>query len=77
MRDIKINLTTEKIKDFVKTTGKYASDIDVVADRTVVDGKSILGLYALDLTQNIYARIHSDNVAEYRKFEAEMEEKFR
>ena len=72
---IKINLNgTEKIKKFIKVARTYISDIDVMTDRAVVDGKSVLGLFALDLSDNVYARIISDDVAECRKFDAAMEE---
>ena len=50
------------------------SDIDVITERTVVDGKSILALLSLDLSQDIYVRIISDNIAENRNFDAAMEE---
>lgn len=75
-KKIKIKLNYDKIKDFIRTTNKFASDIDVLADRVVIDGKSILGMYALDLSQDIYVKIISDDIAECRKFEAEMVEHF-
>ncbi len=50
MYKIKIRLTDmDKIKKFIKTTNKYKSDIDILTDRAVVDAKSILGVYALNL----------------------------
>ncbi|WP_285945786.1 HPr family phosphocarrier protein [Thomasclavelia cocleata] len=74
-RKIKINLKNpERIKDFLKTVEKYKSDIDIMTDRATIDAKSIIGIFALDLTDDIYVQIISDNVAECRKFEAEMEQ---
>ena len=76
-KKIKIKLTYDKIKDFVITTNKFTSDIDVLSDRVVIDGKSILGMYALDLSQDIYVKIISNDLVECRKFEAEMIEHFK
>ena len=72
---IKIKLdTAEKIKRFLQVTRSFLSDIDVMTDRASVDGKSVLGIYALNLSDDTYVRIISDNVAECRNFDAAMEE---
>ena len=74
-RKIKIKLdTAEKIKRFLQVTRSFLSDIDVMTDRAIVDGKSVLGIYALNLSDDTYVRIISDNVAECRNFDAAMEE---
>lgn len=44
-----------------------------MTDKTIIDAKSIIGIFALDLTSDVYVRIISDDIAERRKFEAEME----
>lgn len=72
---IRINLNNiDDIKKFIKVATSFVSDIDVITERTVVDGKSILALLSLDLSQDIYVRIISDNIAENRNFDAAMEE---
>lgn len=72
---IRINLNNvDDIKKFIKVATSFMSDIDVITERTVVDGKSILALLSLDLSQDIYVRIISDNIAENRNFDAAMEE---
>ena len=72
---IKIKLdTAEKIKRFLQITRSFISDIDVMTDRAIVDGKSVLGIYALNLSDDTYVRIISDDVAECRNFDAAMEE---
>ena len=72
---IRINLNNiDDIKKFIKVATSFVSDIDVITERTVVDGKSILALLSLDLSQDIYVRIISDNIAENRNFDAVMEE---
>lgn len=74
-RKIKINLNNiSDIKKFIKVVSTFMSDIDVMTDRVVIDAKSIIALYSLDLSQDVYVRIISDDVAECRKFDAAMEE---
>lgn len=63
----------ERIKDFINVVEKFKSDVDIMTDRVTIDAKSIIGIFALDLTGDIYVRIISDDIAERRKFEAEME----
>jgi len=73
-KKIKIKLKSpERIKDFINIVEKFKSDVDIMTDRTIIDAKSIIGIFALDLTSDVYVRIISDDIAERRKFEAEME----
>ncbi len=73
-KKIKIMLKNpERIKDFINVVEKFKSDVDIMTDRVTIDAKSIIGIFALDLTGDIYVRIISDDIAERRKFEAEME----
>ena len=72
---IKIKLNTaEKIKRFLQVTRGFLSEIDIMTDRAIVDAKSVLGIYALNLSDDTYVRIVSDNVSECRNFDAAMEE---
>lgn len=73
-KEIKINLNDfAEIKKFINITRSFVSDIDVIRGKVTLDGKSLLGLMALDLSRDIYVRIISDDIAEIRKFDAEME----
>lgn len=74
-KKIRINLNNiDDIKNFIRVVETFISDIDVIAERTVLDAKSIMALYSLDLSQDIYVRIISDDITECRKFDAAMEE---
>ena len=74
-RKIKIKLDTpEKIKRYLHVARSFLSDIDIMTEKTVIDGKSILGIYSLDLSNDVYVRIISDNTTENRNFDAAMEE---
>ena len=41
------------VKDFVKITSQYREDLSLVRGRYVVDAKSILGIFSMDLSRPI------------------------
>ncbi len=41
------------VKDFVNIVSKYDADIDLTSGRYVVDAKSIMGIFSLDLSKPI------------------------
>jgi len=49
------------VKDFVNAANKYDFDIDLTSGRYVVDAKSIMGIFSLDLSKPIKVEVHSDN----------------
>ncbi|MBS7262929.1 MAG: HPr family phosphocarrier protein [Eubacteriales bacterium] len=63
---IKIN-TTQNVKDLVNTVSMYPYDIDVRSGRYVIDAKSLLGIYSLDLTKPVTLEIYSDDCGELLK----------
>lgn len=63
-----------KIKEFIKVAESFESDIDVIKGRYLVDGKSLLALFTLDLSQPIEVMIHGNNEKELTRFEKAMEE---
>ena len=48
------------IKAFVNIVNKYEFDVDLTSGRYVVDAKSIMGIFSLDLSKVIRVDIHSD-----------------
>lgn len=62
MKSIAINLKlAENVKQFVHITNKYNYDMDLRSGRHVVDAKSILGIFSLDLNLPIVLEIFSDS----------------
>ena len=49
------------VKEFVNIVTKYDFDIDLTSGRYVVDAKSIMGIFSLDLSKPIKAEVHSDD----------------
>ena len=58
--NIKLSLA-ENVKYFVNIANKYPYDIDLRVGRHVVDGKSILGIFSLDLSKPITLEVYADH----------------
>ncbi len=52
------------VPNFVATITKFAFDIDLVSGRYIVDAKSIMGIYSLDLNHPIELRAHTEDAEE-------------
>lgn len=62
MKTIKISLNSiDKVKSFVNDITKFDSDFDLVSGRYVIDAKSIMGIFSLDLSKPIDVQVHSDD----------------
>jgi phosphotransferase system HPr-like phosphotransfer protein len=65
MKETAIRLATiADVRDFVNIVASFDGDIDLISGRYVVDGKSIMGIFSLDLLQPITVRTESDNADE-------------
>ena len=64
MKTVKISLNSiDKVKAFVNDITKFDYDFDLVSGRYVIDAKSIMGIFSLDLSKPIDLNIHAeDNV---------------
>ncbi len=62
MKSFNISLKSiTDVKDFVNIVNKYDFDIDLTSGRYVVDAKSIMGIFSLDLCKPIKVDVHSDD----------------
>ena len=50
----------DDVKEFVNIVSKYRYDADLVSGRYLVDAKSIMGLFSLDLSAELKLMIHAD-----------------
>ncbi|MBO5897795.1 MAG: HPr family phosphocarrier protein [Clostridia bacterium] len=65
MKTVKIKLSTiADVRDFVNAMVTYGGDVDLASGRYVVDGKSIMGIFSLDLLNPINMTIHGEAGAE-------------
>lgn len=54
MKTVKVNINTiDKVKKFVNILTKFDGDFDLVSGHYVIDAKSIMGIFSLDLAQDI------------------------
>ena len=61
MKSVTIKLTqAEEVKEFVNTVNRYEYEMDLRAGRHVVDAKSILGIFSLDLSKPISLEVYSE-----------------
>lgn len=58
-RKVKLN-SIENVKKFVNTTTKFPIDFDLSSDRYIIDGKSIMGIFSIDLSKVLKLTIHAD-----------------
>ena len=62
MKTLQISLNSiDKVKSFVNDITKFDYDFDLVSGRYVIDAKSIMGIFSLDLSKNIDLNIHTED----------------
>ena len=65
MKTVHISLNSiDQVKAFVNEITKFDNDFDLVSGRYVIDAKSIMGIFSLDLSKPIELNIHSENNAD-------------
>ena len=61
MTTIKVMLDSiDKVKSFVNDLTKFDCDFDLVSGRYVIDAKSIMGIFSLDLSKPIDLTVHCE-----------------
>jgi len=62
MKKVTISLNSiDKVKAFVNAVTKFDTDFDLVSGRYVIDAKSIMGIFSLDLSKPIDLNIHTED----------------
>lgn len=62
MEEIKIKIDgIEKVKSFIKIINKYPFDAEIRAGRYIIDAKSIMGVFSIDITNAVRLYIDSDD----------------
>ena len=61
MKTVQISLNSiDKVKSFVNDISKFNYDFDLISGRYVIDAKSIMGIFSLDLSKPIDLSIHAE-----------------
>ena len=63
-RIIRLTMMTDDVKRFAGIVGKYPYEIDLHSGRYVVDAKSLLGIFSLDLSKTIEMLVYSDDCSD-------------
>ena len=61
---MKVNIkldSIDKVRSFVNVVNRYTSDFDLINGRYVIDAKSIMGIFSLDLSKPLVLEIHEAN----------------
>jgi len=68
VKSVMIRLSlVENVNKFVNIVSRYPFEMDLRAGRHVVDAKSILGIFSLDLSKPISLEIYGDDCEELMK----------
>ena len=66
MKTVQISLNSiDKVKSFVNDITKFDVDFDLVSGRYVIDAKSIMGIFSLDLSNPIQLVAHTDDATKF------------
>lgn len=62
MKTVQISLNSiDKVKSFVNAITQFNFDFDLISGRYVIDAKSIMGIFSLDLSKPIDLAIHASD----------------
>ena len=65
MKSVMISLDSiSKVKSFVNDVNRLDGEFDLVSGRYIVDAKSIMGIFSLDLSRPIELQIHTESDSE-------------
>ena len=67
MKTVRVCLDSiDKVKGFVNDISRFNTDFDLISGRYVIDAKSIMGIFSLDLSKPIELTFHeSDEIDEF------------
>ena len=68
MKSFKVMLSSiVDVKNFVNLVNEFSFDVDMVSGRYVVDAKSLMGNFSLDLAKPIVVRVYSEDTTAFEK----------
>ncbi|MBQ8002657.1 MAG: HPr family phosphocarrier protein [Clostridia bacterium] len=68
MKSFKVMLSSiVDVKNFVNLVNDFECDIDMVSGRHVVDAKSLMGIFSLELSKPVVVRVYSEETEEIEK----------
>lgn len=66
MKSFKVILTSiEDVKTLVEIVNDFEFDVDMVSGRYVVDAKSLMGIFSLDLAKPVTMRVYAEDTEKF------------
>lgn len=71
----KIKLDTiDKVKKFIKIVDSFENDIDLISGRYLINAKSIMAIFSLELTKPLDLIIHDATLSDVSRLQQDVEE---
>ena len=68
MKALMVSLNSiDKVKAFCNEIAKFDAEFDLISGRYVIDAKSIMGIFSLDLSKPIKLQAHTDDAEALEK----------
>lgn len=64
--------TIAQIKEFIDAIQPFSADFDLVHNRYIIDAKSIMGIFSMDLSKPLTLVVHSDSDVVKNQVKAEL-----
>lgn len=68
MNIINIKININDLNEFIRLTNSFESDLDLINGHYIIDAKSLLGVYGLDISKTYQLKIYSKSDIELKKF---------
>ena len=65
--------SVENVKEFLSIANSFKEDVDILSGRYMLDAKSIMGIFSLDLSKEVIVQIHTTDDNVYNNFIARIE----
>ena len=70
INEFKISLCTiDRVKDFCRITSAIKPDMDIIVGRYIIDAKSIMGIFSVDLSRELVLKFHQMMLKNAKKSE--------
>lgn len=74
MNEFKVKLNSiARVKKFLEVVSVMNEDVDIIVGRYIVDAKSALGIFSIDLTRVLTVKVHTTDPATCEEFRQKIE----
>ena len=65
VKELDLNIgTISKVKNFANCNWNFDGIVDVISGHYIINGKSIMGIFSLDLTNSVHVKLTADSESE-------------